>query len=128
MQRRLPDTKLKRSVSVTNVTPKNWVNTIKGQGNFIRITDPKSVEIKKVEVTEGPLSPEGSDDESNKNHSTTPPQSRFLVDKVSSSSRGTWLAKLQNRDAEDEAGDEYEYVDDDPNRVHDSFGFVNLSF
>lgn len=41
-----------------------------------------------------------------------------MVDKVSSSSRGTWLKKIQHRDAEEEEDEDmYEYVDNDPARV-----------
>lgn len=109
---RVPETKLKRSLSTSMV---GWVQKYKAANNFIKI-DPNKVELKKVEEREGPPSPDpGSDEESNKG-SPAVPQRRFLVDKVSSSSRGSWIAKMHPKEDEEEEED-FDYVDDDPNRV-----------
>ena len=103
---------------MTNVTPKNWVGTFKSQHNFVKIDQSKGVEIIKVEAREGPVSPDGSDEEANNKPPTgAPPQRRFMVDKVSSSSRGTWLERVKHRDEEEEEEDEYEYIDEDPEAV-----------
>jgi len=112
-----PDTKLKRSLSTSMV---GWVQKYKATNNFIKID--QNVEIKKVTEHEGPLSPDETDDDK---LLSPAPQKRFLVDKVSSSSRGSWVAKQSKQSSEDEEDDEYEYIDDDPSRMHEPvFDFI----